>query len=81
MTFPRMVYVQESGRYMPEHEVPAGYRALSLSGTQLRQRLADGQDLPGWFTAPSVAAELRRSYPRHANGTATGNLAAVPGMR
>lgn len=81
MTFPRMVYVQESASYMPEHEVPPGCRALSLSGTQLRQRLADGQDLPGWFTAPAVAAELRRSYPLRANGAAAGSRAAVPGLR
>jgi ATP sulfurylase len=76
MTFPRMVYVAESGSYMPEHEVPAGCRALTLSGTQLRRRLADGQDLPGWFTAPAVAAELRRSYPQRANGTVNGSTAA-----
>jgi ATP sulfurylase len=79
MTFPRMVYVQESGTYMPEHEVPPGCHALSLSGTQLRQRLADGQDLPSWFTAPAVAAELRRSYPQHTNGTATRSRAVTSG--
>jgi sulfate adenylyltransferase len=81
MTFPRLVYVQESGAYLPEHEVPPGARALTLSGTQLRQRLADGHDLPGWFTAPAVAAELRRSFPQHANGTATPSGAVISGAR
>ena len=36
---------------------------LDISGTELRRRLNEGRDLPGWFTFPDVAAELRRSYP------------------
>jgi sulfate adenylyltransferase len=63
MTFPRLVYVPELGGYVPEDEAPAGAEVLSLSGTELRQRLADGRDLPAWFTPPEIAAELRRSYP------------------
>jgi sulfate adenylyltransferase len=63
MTFPRLVYLPDTGRYMPEDEVPPGVRVLTISGTQLRQRLAVGQELPDWFTSPEVAAVLRRSYP------------------
>ena len=63
MTFRRLVYVPEHGTYLPEDEAPAGARVLSISGTELRQRLAEGQDLPAWFTPPEIAAELRRSYP------------------
>jgi sulfate adenylyltransferase len=29
----------------------------------LRRRLNEGSDLPGWFTYPDVAEELRRSFP------------------
>jgi sulfate adenylyltransferase len=43
--------------------VPEGKRALTISGTELRQRLAEGRDIPEWFTFPEVAEELRRSYP------------------
>jgi sulfate adenylyltransferase len=63
MTFPRLVYVPDRDAYLPEDEAPAGTRVLSISGTELRQRLADGQDLPAWFTPPEIAAELRGSYP------------------
>jgi sulfate adenylyltransferase len=63
MTFRRLVYVPEHGAYLPEDEAPAGARVLSISGTELRQRLAEGRDLPAWFTPPEIAAELRRSYP------------------
>ena len=62
MTFPRLVYVPERAAYLPEDEAPVGARTLSISGTELRQRLAEGRDLPAWFTPPEIAAELRRSY-------------------
>jgi sulfate adenylyltransferase len=61
--FRDMVYVEELDRYLPEDEVPEGARALSLSGTELRRRLAEGREVPSWFTFPQVAEELRRRYP------------------
>lgn len=63
LPFRRMMYLPERDEYRPEDDVPAGTRALSISGTELRKRLDQGTDLPGWFTPPEVAAELRRSYP------------------
>jgi sulfate adenylyltransferase len=64
-----MVYVEDQDAYMPSDEVPDGVRTLNISGTELRQRLAEGRDLPTWFTFPKVATELRRSYrPRAAQG-------------
>jgi sulfate adenylyltransferase len=42
---------------------------LNISGTELRQRLNEGRDLPAWFTYPEVARELQRSFPpRHKQG-------------
>jgi sulfate adenylyltransferase len=61
--FPHMVYVEDRQQYVPEDDVAPGARALSISGTEQRRRLAEGRDLPPWFTPPAVAAELRRSYP------------------
>ncbi len=61
MTFPRLVYVPERDAYMPENEAPTEARVLAISGTELRQRLAEGRELPAWFTPPEIAAELRRS--------------------
>jgi sulfate adenylyltransferase len=58
-----MVYVEDSARYMPGEEVPEGARQLNLSGTQLRRRLADGREIPEWFTFPEVAEELRKTHP------------------
>ncbi len=61
--FRTMVYVEEMDAYVPEDAVPSGTRALTISGTELRHRLARGGDIPGWFTFPEVARELRRSQP------------------
>lgn len=61
--FKLMVYVEDQDAYMPVDEVPEGSRSLSISGTELRQRLAEGREIPSWFTFPEVAKELRRSHP------------------
>lgn len=67
--FQMMVYVQEQDKYMPIDDVPKGTEPLSISGTELRSRLADGRELPEWFTYPEVAEELRRTHrPRHNQG-------------
>ena len=67
--FRQMVYVEDLDTYVPDDEVPEGMRTLSISGTELRQRLAEGRDIPEWFTFPEVAEELRRTHPpRHRQG-------------
>ena len=69
VTFRLMVYVQDRSEYMPIDEVPEGLETKSISGTELRERLADGRDIPDWFTFPDVERELRRSHPpRHRQG-------------
>lgn len=67
--FRNMVYVEDRDAYLLEDEVPAGSRVRLLSGTELRRRLAEGREIPPWFTFPEIAAELRRSHPpRHCQG-------------
>ncbi len=67
--FQAMVYVEDRDEYMPVDEVPEVARTLDISGTELRRRLAEGREIPSWFTYPEVATELRRSYPpRSAQG-------------
>ena len=65
--FQIMVYVEDKDAYFPVDQVPEGSRTLNISGTELRQRLQQGKDIPSWFTFPEVAEELRRSYPPRAN--------------
>jgi len=60
--FRLMVYAPAQDEYMPIDEVPEGVETRSISGTELRDRLAEGGDLPSWFTFPAVAEELRKSH-------------------
>ena len=71
--FQDLVYVEDPaaghGSFLPSDQVTDPTRARKLSGTELRQRLRDGRELPEWFTFPEVAAELRKSFPpRHQKG-------------
>jgi sulfate adenylyltransferase len=67
--FNMMVYLEDQDKYVPDDEVKNGDRVLNISGTELRQRLNEGREIPAWFTYPEVVAELRRSFPpRHKQG-------------
>jgi sulfate adenylyltransferase len=61
--FKHMVYVQEKAQYFPADEVPEGATVLDISGTELRRRLAEGLEIPEWFSFPQVVSELRRTRP------------------
>ena len=67
--FNMMVYLADEDRYVPDGDVPKSARVLNISGTELRQRLNEGREIPGWFTYPEVVHELRKSFPpRHRQG-------------
>ncbi|MGA2375098.1 MAG: bifunctional sulfate adenylyltransferase/adenylylsulfate kinase [Candidatus Sulfotelmatobacter sp.] len=67
--FNMMVYLEGQDKYVPDDEVKNGDRVLNISGTELRQRLNEGREIPAWFTYPEVVSELRRSFPpRHKQG-------------
>jgi len=67
--FNMMVYLEAQDKYVPDDEVKNGDRVLNISGTELRQRLNEGREIPAWFTYPEVVSELRRSFPpRHKQG-------------
>lgn len=61
--FQMMVYVKEKAEYEPIDEVPEGMEVLSISGTEFRRRLAEGLDIPEWFSYPEMVEELRKTYP------------------
>jgi sulfate adenylyltransferase len=67
--FKQMVYVQDRAQYEPVDEVEKGATVLDISGTELRRRLAEGLEIPEWFSFPAVVNELRRTRPpRHKQG-------------
>jgi len=65
--FKQMVYVQERTQYEPRDEVGDGVTILDISGTELRRRLAEGLEIPEWFSFPQVVTELRRTRPARVN--------------
>ncbi|QDY70867.1 bifunctional sulfate adenylyltransferase/adenylylsulfate kinase [Qingshengfaniella alkalisoli] len=64
--FKHMVYVQERAQYEPADEIEEGVTVLNISGTELRRRLAEGLEIPDWFSFPEVVKELRRTKPPRA---------------
>lgn len=64
--FKQMVFVPDEERYYPVDEVPKGKQTLDISGTELRDRLMRGTEIPAWFSFPEVVRELRRSHPARA---------------
>jgi sulfate adenylyltransferase len=61
--FKLMVYAPDMDTYLPVDEVGDDVKTLSISGTELRERLADGREIPEWFTYPDVVDELRKTHP------------------
>ncbi|WP_298356058.1 bifunctional sulfate adenylyltransferase/adenylylsulfate kinase [uncultured Litoreibacter sp.] len=66
--FKHMVYVQERAQYEPADEIAdkENVTILNISGTELRRRLAEGLEIPEWFSFPAVVEELRKSRPPRA---------------
>ncbi|SDX13853.1 bifunctional sulfate adenylyltransferase/adenylylsulfate kinase [Litoreibacter albidus] len=67
--FKHMVYVQERAQYEPADEIEdrENVTILNISGTELRRRLAEGLEIPEWFSFPQVVSELRKSRPPRAS--------------
>jgi len=61
--FQMMVFVKERGGYAPDDELKPGETIMNISGTDLRDRLQKGQEIPEWFSYPEVVAELRKTHP------------------
>lgn len=66
--FKEMLYVPAKDAYMPKDEV-GSERCENISGTAFRHMLADGAEVPAWFSFPEVLTELRKTVrPLHQRG-------------
>ena len=61
--FQFMVYTPADNRYKPKEMLADKEKYLTISGTELRNLLDTGEDIPEWFTYPEVVRELKRSRP------------------
>jgi len=56
------VYSTRRQRYVTPAELEIGEAVEEISGTELRRRLANREEVPDWFSPPEVIACLRRAY-------------------
>ncbi|MGV6851052.1 MAG: bifunctional sulfate adenylyltransferase/adenylylsulfate kinase, partial [bacterium] len=61
--FKMMVYVQNKESYLPVDEIKDEDTVLTISGTDLRDRLEMGRAIPDWYSFPEVIAVLQKRYP------------------
>ena len=61
--FREMVYLPFEDEYRPADEVPEGVQFISLSGTDIRERIKTGRKVPEWATFPGVVEELQKAFP------------------
>ncbi|CAG99480.1 sulfate adenylyltransferase [Kluyveromyces lactis] len=62
--FRMVTYLPDEDRYAPIDEIDTDKtRTLNISGTELRNRLRDGGEIPAWFSYPEVVKILRESNP------------------
>ena len=61
--FKFLVYLPDENIYKPIDEIPSDTNYKTVSGTQLRDYLDKGKDIPEWFTYKEVANELQKSQP------------------
>ena len=62
--FKMMVYAKNRSAYIELDKVTKEDKTLNISGSQLREKLAKGDDIPDWFTYKEIVDELRRVYPK-----------------
>jgi sulfate adenylyltransferase len=61
--FDEMVYLPFEDEYRPLDQVPGEMQTISLSGSDIRERVRTGRRVPEWATFPEVIDELVKAYP------------------
>ena len=61
--FKFLVYLPDENIYKPIDEISNDTNYKTVSGTELRDYLDKGKDIPEWFTYKEVAKELQKSHP------------------
>ena len=61
--FQFMVYVPDKKAYLPLSKIKNHNPYKTISGSELRNIVDKGEEIPNWFTYPEVAIELKKSMP------------------
>jgi len=63
ISFDEMVYLPFEDEYCFVDQVPEGSKTISLTGSDIRERILTGRQIPEWTTFPEVVEELRKAFP------------------
>ena len=63
VAFKEMVYLPFEDEYRFADQVSEATQTISVSGSDIRERLRRGRQIPDWVTFPEVKAELQKAYP------------------
>jgi len=58
-----MVYLPFEDDFRFIDQVPDGAQTITMSGSDIRDRIETGKRIPSWITFPEVITEMRRSFP------------------
>ena len=61
-----MVYVENKGQYVLAEKATEGMEIKTISSVELKRRLENDLEVPGWFSYPEVVAELKWAFPPRA---------------
>jgi len=61
--FAEMVYLPFEDEYRCADQVPENTQFISLSGSDIRERIRTGRRIPEWATFPEVVEEIQKAYP------------------
>jgi sulfate adenylyltransferase len=61
--FTEMVYLPFEDEFRCADQVPEGTQFISLSGSDIRERIRTGRKIPDWATFTEVVEELQKAYP------------------
>ena len=61
--FEELVYLPFEDEFRTKDTVPEGVQTISLSGSDIQQRIKNGKRIPEWAAFPAVMDVLRKAYP------------------
>jgi sulfate adenylyltransferase len=79
ISFEEMVYLPFEDEFRPVDQLSDGVQAVSLSGSDIQQRLRTGRRIPEWLTFPEVEEELLKAFPPPGNQGFTVFLTGLSG--
>lgn len=61
--YEEMNYLPDEDYFLPSDEIPPDKTSQMIDETELMERIAQGREIPKWFSYPEVLREIKRSQP------------------